>query len=214
MKRKEPVDYEKVNGNWERNKRIRLIRLPLQVMPLAVPPGAGKKTHEAPRLPQKAPDPAPALSECGSLAQVVSIVRLDKSTDEGASLAALLHFIFQLSTPILLFFFFSLLKSRAIKHTTKTAMEIIWDVDKGPINPLYQSPLKNSKTNLMIEYSIKYEINVFLPEIIFLLNKNKSRKKIIKLHPDSISCTGNLSTPEQPGTGEYFKSIPKVVSIP
>lgn len=66
-------------------------------MPLAVPPGAGKKTHEAPRLPQKAPDPAPALSECGSLAQVVSIVRLDKSTDEGASLAALLHFIFQLS---------------------------------------------------------------------------------------------------------------------
>ena len=93
-------------------------------------------------------------------------------------------------------------------------MEIIWDVDKGPINPLYQSPLKNSKTNLMIEYSIKYEINVFLPEIIFLLNKNKSRKKIIKLHPDSISCTGNLSTPEHPGTGEYFKSIPKVVSIP
>lgn len=93
-------------------------------------------------------------------------------------------------------------------------MEIIWDVDKGPINPLYQSPLKNSKTNLMIEYSIKYEINVFLPEIIFLLNKNKSRKKIIKLHPDSINCTGNLSTPEQPGTGEYFKSIPKVDSIP
>ena len=56
-------------------------------------------------------------------------------------------------------------------------MEIIWDVDKGPINPLYQSPLKNSKTNLMIEYSIKYEINVFLPEIIFLLKKIKVGKK-------------------------------------